>query len=182
MDVLKILEKYYPPGDYAHRIIMGHSQAVARKAVELANKINDSRLHPGFIYEAAMLHDIGIKFTNAPDIGCHGDLPYITHGYLGHDLLLHEGLPVHALICERHTGTGITLNDIDRQKLPIPRRPMVPVTLAEELIAYCDKFFSKSGDLFKEKPLEKVLKSLSKHGEEKAARFMNWHRFFIRIN
>jgi 4-diphosphocytidyl-2C-methyl-D-erythritol kinase len=62
------------------------------------------------------------------------------------------------------------------------RSLMVPVTLAEKLIAYCDKFFSKSGDLSKEKPLEKVLKSLSKHGEEKAAQFMNWHRFFNGIN
>ena len=27
-----------------------------------------------------MLHDIGILYTDAPEIGCFGDLPYIAHG------------------------------------------------------------------------------------------------------
>ena len=48
----------------------------------------DCRPHPelsldkDFLYEAAMLHDIGIFLTDAAGIHCFGDKLYICHGYL----------------------------------------------------------------------------------------------------
>ncbi len=60
-----------------------------------------------------MLHDIGIFLTNAPHIGCYGDKPYICHGYLGREILDKEGLPGHAMVCERHVGAGLTVTDIE---------------------------------------------------------------------
>lgn len=55
-----------------------------------------------------------------------------------------EGFPRHALVCERHTGAGISLQSIIDQQLPVPHRDMVPVSLEEQVICFADKFFSKT--------------------------------------
>ena len=89
-----------------------------------------------------------------------------------------EGLPRHALVCERHTGAGLTVDDIIRQHLPLPLRDMTPQTLEERLICYADKFYSKSGDIRREKPLDKVMKSMERHGPDTLARFMALHKEF----
>lgn len=91
-----------------------------------------------------MIHDIGIFLTNAPRISCLGSFPYICHGYLGADLMRKEGFPKHALVCERHTGAGISLSDIEQQNLPLPKRDLRPVSLEEQLICFADKFYSKT--------------------------------------
>jgi uncharacterized protein len=119
-----------------------------------------------------MLHDIGIFLTKAPDIGCYGDRDYVCHGYLGRDLLEKEGLPVHALVCERHVGVGLSLSDILDWNLPLPAREMLPVTLEEKIICYADKFYSKkSGALCSEKTLEEVREDIRKYGDDKLQRF-----------
>lgn len=177
MDPYRIIAKYYQPESLSYRILMGHSQAVAEKAVNTASRLLLDAAEIEFIREASLLHDIGIFYTYAPDIDCHGDLPYICHGFKGHNLLLMEGLPKHALVCERHTGTGLTLEDVDKFDGLLPRRPMVPISTAEKIIAFCDKFFSKDPDrLSEEKSLEEVLEGISKFGEEKAKIFIEWHQ------
>lgn len=109
----------------------------------------DRRKHPElnldtvFLEEAAMLHDIGIFLTHAPGIQCFGTEPYICHGYLGAGLVRKEGFPRHALVCERHTGAGLSLKDIMDQKLPVPHREMLPVSMEEQVICFADKFFRK---------------------------------------
>ena len=65
-----------------------------------------------------------------------------------------EGYPRHARVCERHTGTGITLAMIEERGLPLPHRDFMPETLEEQLICYADKFYSKT-KLDKEKSVEK---------------------------
>ena len=132
----------------------------------------------GFVEEAALLHDIGIIRCNAPDIRCEGELPYICHGVEGRRMLEAEGLPRHALVCERHTGAGLTVDDIISQRLPLPLRDMTPQTLEEQLICYADKFYSKSGDIRREKTLDKVMKSMERHGPDTLARFMALHKEF----
>ena len=94
---------------------------VLDKAQSLAIRHPEMDLDIPFNQEAAMLHDIGIYLTKAPDIGCFGEHPYICHGYLGADLLRTEGLPRHALVCERHTGAGISLEMIKKNHLPLPQ-------------------------------------------------------------
>ena len=91
-----------------------------------------------------MLHDIGIIYCDAPKIYCNGTHKYIEHGYLGAELLRREGFPKHALVAERHTGTGITIEQIEREELPIPERDYCPQSLEEKIICYADKFYSKS--------------------------------------
>jgi len=168
IDAIGLISKYYEPGSLAFNLLIGHSRAVAQKALEVAGRLDNPAPDRVFIEEAALLHDIGIFLTNAPDIGCHGDKPYVCHGYLGRELLEKEGLPAHALVCERHVAVGISIADIDRHGLPIPRRDMLPLTLEERIICFADKFFSKKADaLLKEKPLEEVKKGIAKYGADK---------------
>jgi uncharacterized protein len=179
MDTIRIITRYFEPKSLGYHILSLHSQAVTRKAVGIAIRLNLTEEDIEFIQEASMLHDIGIYFTAEPDIGCFGHLPYICHGYKGHNLLLSEGLPRHALVCERHTGTGLTLPDIDKMGGLLPRRPMEPVTIPEKLITYCDKFFSKDPQhLEEERPFTAILESIGRFGEDKLNIFKEWHHQF----
>ena len=179
MDSIAIISKYYPPNGLSFNILINHSQAVSKKAVEIGKKLNLGEADLSFIGEAALLHDIGIFYTSAPEIGCFGDLPYICHGFRGYNLLWAEGLPKHALVCERHTGTGLTLYDIDSLNGLLPRRPMEPISLTEKIIAYCDKFFSKDPVHYGvERSFDSIVKDLRRFGEEKVKIFEQWHRQF----
>lgn len=169
-----ILKKYYDINSPGFDILIRHSQDVTRKAVKIASGIKG--VDVDFVAEASMLHDIGIYLTNAPDIGCNGKMPYICHGYLGREILEKEGLPRHALVSERHTGAGLSIDDIANNNLPVPLREMMPTSIEEIIICYADKFFSKNPKQFgHEKPYEKVLKEMSKFGPDKAERFRDWH-------
>ncbi len=179
MDTLRIIKKYYDPGSRAYYLLVHHSRMVAEKALEIAKKLK--RLNPDliFIEEAAMLHDIGILFTNEPEIGCYGDKPYVCHGYLGREILEKEGFPKHALICERHIGVGISRKDIEEKNLPLPKREMVPVSIEEQIICYADKFFSKDSEfLLKEKSIKRIREYISKFGKDKIKRFDEWVKIF----
>lgn len=176
MEPLEIIKKFYSPSSKAFTILVNHSKAVAEKALRIAQRFNVDRR---FIYESAMLHDIGIFMTNTPKFDCHGSYPYIAHGYLGREILDKEGFPKHALVCERHTGVGITKEEIIIKNLPLPPRDMVPVTLEEKIIAYADKFFSKeSNGSVRLRTVDEIIKDLSKYGEEKVRIFKEWLELF----
>ena len=63
-------------------ILLVHSRSVTDKALALAKKHPELDLDLNFIEEAAMLHDIGIFLTDAPDIQCFGTHPYNSSVYL----------------------------------------------------------------------------------------------------
>ena len=178
MNALALIDKYYPEENELKHILLTHSRSVADKALALARLHPELKLDLQFIEEAALLHDIGIFLTDADGIHCYGSHPYICHGYLGADLVRKEGYPRHALVCERHTGAGLSLKAIEERNLPIPHREMVPVSLEEQLICFADKFYSKT-KLDKEKSLEKARKSIERHGEEGLEQFDNWCRLFL---
>ena len=178
MNPLALIDKYYPEDNELKRILLTHSRSVADKALALARKHPELNLDLQFVEEAAMLHDIGIFRTDAPDICCFGTYPYICHGYLGADLVRAEGFPRHALVCERHTGAGITQEAVEAQQLPLPHREMVPVSLEEQLVCFADKFYSKT-HLEGEKSVEKARKSIAKYGEDGVARFDRWCGLFL---
>lgn len=177
IDPLRIIEKYYQPGTPLYETLVIHSEKVRDKALECISR-RDLEVDIDFVASAAMLHDIGIYLCDAPGIHCHGSLPYICHGVEGRKILDKEGYPRHALVCERHTGSGLSVDDIIRQQLPLPHREMLPITLEEKLICYADKFFSKSGDIRKEKDLARVMASMEHHGPDTLARFMHLHALF----
>ena len=170
MNALAIINKYYSEENELKHILLTHSRSVADKALQIAVKHPELHLDTGFLEEAALLHDIGIFMTDASGIQCFGTHPYICHGYLGSELLMKEGYPRHALVCERHTGAGMSLQSIIEQDLPIPHRDMVPVSMEEQVICFADKFFSKT-HLDREKSVEKALKSISRYGEDGVIRF-----------
>ena len=170
MDVQAVFNKYYQPGTPLYNSVWSHSRLVADKALQLAQAHPELEIDLDFVYEAAMIHDIGVFLTNAPSIYCTGDQPYICHGVLGAELMRADGYPRHALVCERHTGTGLTVADIIAQNLPLPHRDMCPVSLEEKLVCFADKFYSKSNP-DREKPLDKVRKSVARYGEDSLRRF-----------
>ena len=175
---VEIIKKYYQEGTELYETLLEHSFFVTDKALYIAHLHPELNLDIKFIYEAAMLHDIGIFLTYAEDVHCFGEYPYICHGYLGSELLKKEGLPRHALVCERHTGTGLSLEIIIRNNLPVPKRNMLPETMEEQLICFTDKFFSKKHPK-NEKSIDKIRKGLSKHGEDSVMKFDNWCKLFL---
>ncbi|MDR3119201.1 MAG: HDIG domain-containing protein [Mediterranea sp.] len=178
MDIAGIIDTYYPGNSELKQILLTHSHLVAKKALAVADKYPEYGLDRTFLYEASMLHDIGIFLTNAPNIYCFGNKPYLCHGYLGAELLAEAGYPQHALVCERHTGAGISLEQIIKENLPLPRRSMLPVSLEEQVICFADKFFSKSHP-DTERTVGKALKSISRYGEEGIIRFNKWCGMFL---
>lgn len=169
IDPIKIIEKYYDSKSEAYRILVAHGDVVVKKALELAERVKDLNPDLEFIKEAAILHDIGIFLTSASKIDCHGDKPYLAHGYLGRELLEKEGLSRHALVCERHVGVGITLENIEKNNLPLPKRDMTPQSIEEKIICLSDKFFSKK-DLSSIKTIEEIKAEAAGHGSENAQR------------
>jgi HD superfamily phosphodiesterase len=168
----EIIHRHYDPASELYRVLVTHSVLVARKAREIACAYEE-RLETGergavdheFLLEAAMLHDIGIGRCRAPEILCAGSEPYVRHGVAGREILEAEGLPRHALVCERHTGAGITAEEVRAGRLPLPERDYLPLSLEERIICVADKFYSKTPvKLWKEKSLAKIEKSLSEHG------------------
>lgn len=178
MDPLQIIKRYYKEGTQLYDILVSHSEDVARKALAIADKHPELGIDTGFVYEAAMLHDIGIYLTDAPDIYCFGEEAYICHGYLGNSLLQHEGFPKHGLVCERHTGMGFNVKYIIEQGLPVPQRDMLPVSIEEQVICFADKFYSKSHPK-EEKPVEKIRKSMAKYGPQQLERFEHYCTLFL---
>lgn len=173
-EILELIGRYYPEGSERHRILVGHSRDVAAYALRLSERLPEGAVDKAFVYEAAMLHDIGIYLTQAEGIDCHGKEPYIRHGYLGAELLRSLGLPRHARVAERHTGTGLTAEAIRERGIDLPEGIYTPQTPEEELICYADKFFSKTR-LGECKELRAVRRSLAKHGSESLVRFERLH-------
>lgn len=172
-----LLLRFYEPDTELCRMLLKHSRSVADKAEALRVR-HCPHLDAGQVRSAALLHDIGIFMTDAPGIFCHGPEPYIRHGVLGAALLRSVGAPEWAArVAERHTGAGITAEEILDKALPLPVTDLVPVTELEKLVCYADKFFSKSGDM-KEKTPEHILASIQKHFKDSLPRFLELRAMF----
>lgn len=176
MNYQAIIDKYYPVDTAIYRLLMSHSRSVADKSISIVRK-HSFDVDIAFVEEAAMLHDIGILFTDAPVIECFGSHRYIEHGYLGADIVRREGYPLHALVCERHTGTGLSTDEIIRRRLPLPHRDMRPISLEEQIICYADLFFSKTR-LGVEAPIDKIRQKVATFGDESLATFERWVSIF----
>ena len=179
MNPIDIIDKYYKSGSRIYEILVQHSRQVTEKALDAAQKVPQLNPDLDFINEASMLHDIGIFLTNAPKLNCKGKKPYVCHGYLGREILEKIGLPRHALVCERHVGVGITVEDIKHYALPLPKHDMLPVSIEEQIICFADKFFSKNCNaVAKEKSVEDIKRNLELYGNEKVKRFQSWVELF----
>ena len=167
-----VIERFYRRGSQLWNILLTHSHAVADLADLIAAQKPELNADAQFVHEAAMLHDIGIVATYAPSIHCQGSLPYICHGVMGRQMLEALGLNRHALVSERHTGSGLSRQYIIMADLPLPHHDMIPVSIEEKIVCYADKFFSKSKKLTEMKDFDRALRSVSKHGDDSARRFL----------
>lgn len=177
MNPYQIIELYYSKGSELSDLLIMHSEKVRDKALAIVQKHPELNADANFIAEAAMLHDIAIFMCDAPEIHCNGTHEYIQHGYLGSELLMSHNLPRHALVCERHTGTGLSVADIQKQHLPLPLRDMFPVSIEEQIICYADIFYSKSKPNRISTP-EKIKIKLLRRGVEHLERFERWEQMF----
>jgi uncharacterized protein len=179
MNPIGFLTHYYDSNSKAFKILVEHGRQVANKAWEAAKNVSELNPDLEFIEAAAMLHDIGIFLTHTPQFGCFGKHPYICHGILGSELLKEKGHSKLALVCERHVGVGISIEDIQRHNLPLPNRDMIPVSIEEQVICYADKFFSKNGNgRSAEKSITEITDNLSRYGPDKVKRFQSWVQMF----
>ncbi len=185
MDFQSIIDQFYPSESELRRILLVHSRQVADRSLKIAKQHPELKLDVEFLKEASMLHDIGIVKCNAPSIQCFGTEPYICHGMIGAQMLrslntdgAHYNLERCALVCERHTGTGITREQIEAQHLPLPPDiSYVPESLEEQVICYADKFYSKS-DLSLERSVVQTAQSLEKFGTPGVRKFFKWVEMF----
>lgn len=200
IDYKNIINHYYPEASQLRDILLVHSRGVADYALKCVRNhpeilLDDASFAPHcgakaerlqFIETAAMLHDVGIVRCDAAGIQCFGTEPYICHGRLGaamlRDYAADNGIEAKemepfARVCERHTGAGLTAEDIRSQNLPLPTADFLPETMVEKLICYADKFFSKTHPEV-QKTYEQAERSLAKFGEEGLLRFRQWHRVF----
>lgn len=169
MKTEEIIAQFYEIDTPLCQLLILHSQKVRDKALAILDLPENQRLSIDrqLVIDGAMLHDIGICRCDAPGIHCMGTAPYIEHGQIGARMM--RGLKVKdnpeeneyiekiARICERHTGAGLP--------------GFEPETIEEKLVCLADKFYSKSGDPAKEKPMERVLRSMAKFGEENVRKF-----------
>ena len=158
-----IIHKYYAQQPQLEELLLLHSRQVAQRAMLVCDLHPELGLDRPFLYEAAMLHDIGILRCDAPGILCYGTEPYLRHGIIGGEMLRAEGLPCHARVAERHTGAGLP--------------GLMPETLEEMVVCYADKFYSKSRPN-EEKSPEAIVRSLERFGHDGVERFLNWDEQF----
>lgn len=164
------IDRHYGATPGLRALLLKHSRSVADLALSTAHRLH-LPLDDAQIEAAAMLHDIGIITTDAPGIGCHGHEPYLRHGVMGASMLRAEGLPEWvARVAERHTGAGITADDVRTLHLPLDERDYMPETLLEKLICFADKYYSKSGDM-ERKSTERVRAGLLRVSPDAALRF-----------
>ena len=180
-----IIRHFYPEDTPLRRLLLRHSEQVRDKALAILTDPSRPplKLDPQLVSAGSLLHDVGILQCHAPSILCEGTRPYIAHGIIGAEMLRDYGrshgldMEPFARICERHTGAGITAEDVRMQGLPLPERDYLPETPEEKLVCLADKFFSKSGDM-QEKPFDRVRRSLEKFGPDTLERFDALCRLF----
>lgn len=105
-----------------------HSHLVAKKALEIADKITKADLDRNLIEIGALLHDIGRTRTHGFNHGIEGGKILKQHGCL-------ESL---IKICETHILGGLDKEDAKEVGLPV--REYIPESLEEKIVSLADKY------------------------------------------
>jgi uncharacterized protein len=133
-DEIRALHERLAPTPAAFDLVYTHCEIVARIAGQLVVPGVDAAL----VRAGCLLHDIGVYRLDPGEA-------YIRHGLLGYEALAELGWSeTLARFCTRHTGVGVTRDDVLRQDLPLPLDDYVAETAEERLVMYADKFHSKS--------------------------------------
>lgn len=167
------LHERLAPHPAALELVLTHCRVVRRIAEQLACGLG-ARSGPALDLElvraGCLLHDVGVYRLYRPD----GDIDhasYLRHGVLGHELLRDLGY-AEALcrFASRHTGVGLTREDVVAQHLPIPVDDYTPHSIEEQLVAYADAFHSKTHPPTFVAP-DTYARRIARFGTDKADRF-----------
>ncbi|TDB91668.1 HD domain-containing protein [Actinomadura sp. KC216] len=140
-DEIRALHERYAPTAEALELVWTHCAIVC----EIAEQVMDGGgfdVDKDLVRAGCLLHDIGVyRLYDAAGTLDHKN--YVKHGLLGHELLHAEGFPEPICrFCSRHTG--LARDDIERQQLPIPAGDYLAESAEERLVAYADRFHSKT--------------------------------------
>ncbi|WFE35893.1 HD domain-containing protein [Micromonospora sp. WMMD975] len=142
-ELIRALHERAAPTPEAFHLVWTHCRIVCEVAEHLLAR-HGAGLDAALVRAGSLLHDIGVYRL----YGAGGRLDqenYVRHGVLGHALLRDAGLPESlGRFCSRHTGVGISREDVLRQRLPLPVADYTPTTGEEQLVMYADKFHSKT--------------------------------------
>lgn len=160
------LHKKYAQSTDAFQIVFTHCQIVTKIAGKIIEK-KMLQINTNLVHKGALLHDIGAyKFIDKN--GIFDESNYLLHGVEGYKLLVREHLPeAFCLIAKRHTGVGLTEEDIIRQHLPLPLENYTAQTVEEKLIMYADKFHSKTPKFNTYHTIRKNIQMFGKDKREK---------------
>jgi uncharacterized protein len=137
---IEALHRDHAPTREAFESVYEHCRIVCEVAEQFLPELD---VDPDLVRAGALLHDIGVYrlYTATGELDT---TEYVRHGLLGHELLDSLGFPdTISRFCSRHSGVGITRDDVRREALPIPVDDYVPGSREEELVMYADKFHSK---------------------------------------
>jgi uncharacterized protein len=133
---IRALHEEVAPGAEAFDVVWTHCRIVWEVASQLI-RARDLDVDADLVRAGCLLHDIGVHLLDGG--------PYIRHGVLGEELLRSRGYPdAVARFCGHHTGVGLTRDDVQSQKLPLPVADYLAETGEERLVMYADKFHSKT--------------------------------------
>ncbi len=146
---LQILEEENTPEG-----VVEHAKAVARKAVNIAEKIQAAghEVDVQLVETGALLHDIGRSQTHGFD-----------HGYFGSLILKDRGLEQQSKIAARHIGAGVTKQEAKRNGLP--SKDFIPKTLEEKIVANADNLIDGTHSC----PIQDTVQKMKKHGDPEDA-------------
>lgn len=142
---IEALHHRYAPNQDAFEAVYIHCQIVWDIARQLMiDSSSRFSVDEELVKVGALLHDIGVyRLYNSQ--GKVDQANYIRHGILGEDVLKEAGFDeVMCRFASRHTGVGLSKNDIVLQKLPLPPQDFLAETDEELLVMYADKFHSKT--------------------------------------
>jgi uncharacterized protein len=174
-EILGLHEKHAPTPE-ALDLVRTHSLIVCGIAEQLHARAGLD-LDIDLVRAGCLLHDIGV-YRLYDDAGQLDHANYVRHGLLGHALLLEEGFP--EAICRfasRHTGMGLSRNDVIRQGLPLPPGDYLAETGEESLVMYADKFHTKTTPPALLTASEYAA-SVRQFGEDKVAAFESMRKTF----
>lgn len=168
------LLKKYSGSEESFETVMRHSLEVLEKSIDIVKKKKlYDQVDFDLMISGAILHDIGtFEFLESKT----KDVNYIRHGIIGAEILRKEGLERQALIAERHTGSGLTKEEIAANDFPLPHEDFLPVSLEEKIICYADKFSSKNPN--KVDTMESIEAEFRAYGEEPLRRFLELKKMF----
>jgi len=130
--------------------IRQHSEKVAEKALEIANKITKANVDKSLIEVGSILHDIGRTKI-------HG----FKHALIGGKILRERGFSEKlARICETHILGG--LDKEDAKEFGLPEKDYLPISLEEKIICLADKLIAGTKEVSLE---ERFNRWFAKYGQ-----------------